>query len=131
MHTLSRLLQVVGDTNSPAVAVWGDQCYPNPHAQYLAGDAWKSFCGDLRLIAAEVRSSRRLRQVEVSGIGMLALPVMSLQGQVEAVLIGQFAAEDVPAICARIMGASSSWADLISALPSPVMTAGPNGRIDY
>jgi serine phosphatase RsbU (regulator of sigma subunit) len=62
---------------------------------------------------------------------MLAIPVISLQDRVDAVLIGEFPIEDVPTLYSRIMGATSAWAQVISTLPSPIMTARPNGRIDY
>lgn len=62
---------------------------------------------------------------------MLAIPVISLRDEVEAVLIGEFPIEEIPIVYSRIMGAGTAWADVVSALPSPIMTARPNGRIDY
>jgi serine phosphatase RsbU (regulator of sigma subunit)/anti-sigma regulatory factor (Ser/Thr protein kinase)/PAS domain-containing protein len=131
LQTLSRLLRVVNDAPYAAFGVWEDRCYPNSAGWQLAAGADPSVHDILRDAARSSLESRRLGVVAIAGTVLRALPVTALDSRADAVMIGAFPLEEIPTLYAEIGGNTSSWGELVSALPNPVLTALPDGQIDY
>lgn len=69
--------------------------------------------------------------MELGSVSLLVLPIPSLEGPSDAVIAGAFSVADIPRLYADLAGERTPWSDILSVLPGIVLTARPDGRIDY
>jgi serine phosphatase RsbU (regulator of sigma subunit)/anti-sigma regulatory factor (Ser/Thr protein kinase)/PAS domain-containing protein len=81
--------------------------------------------------SSEVRQSGQMSTVVIDGVDLRVIPIIALSARVESVFIGQLPVEDIPAVLSQISSEFSRWFEIIHALPDIVLTARPDGRVDF
>lgn len=85
----------------------------------------------IRQAAAVARESGTLGSLDVAGVHLRVLPIPAIAGELDCVLVGAFTLADIPKVYVELAGDTSPWCDLVALLPGIVLTARPDGRVDY
>lgn len=133
--TFFRLFNLVYRSREPIVGYWDGRFHVNCAAQALftapelKSDALRR---DLRLAADKAEKTATAFAARLGGVDVHVLPILStLADKVEAVIFAHVPAETVPAFYARISAAGPESSTLLAALPSSVIIARPDGRIEF